>query len=81
MVVAGVVRLLDSSVHEADDLIEGAELLASVVGLAVLHAHLLDDVHAKGIKDVTEVVHVQLASAIPIVDGADLLDLISVLNN
>jgi hypothetical protein len=46
----------------------------------VLHAHLLDDVHAKGIKDVTEVVHVQLASAIPIVDGADLLDLISVLN-
>ena len=78
VVVAGAVGLLDGLLHELDDLIVLAELLAEVVGLAELDGGLLDDVHAQSIEDVHEVVHVDLAFGIPIVDGADLLDFISV---
>ena len=78
MVVAGAVGLLDGLLHELDDLIVLAELLAEVVGLAELDGGLFDDVHAQSIEDVHEVVHVDLAFGIPIVDGADLLDFISV---
>ena len=42
--------------------------------LAKAHADLLGDVHAKGVDDVTEEVHVEDALAIPVVDVADLLD-------
>merc|ERR1712158_197574 len=77
VVVASVLWLLDGLLDEADNLIKLAELLAGVVGLAVLDADLLDDVHAKGVEDIHEVVHVKDAFAIPIVDLADLLDIIS----
>ena len=78
VVIAGAVGLLDGLLHEFDDLVILAELLAGVVGLAVLDGDLFDDVHAQSIEDVHEVVHVNLAFGIPIVDGADFLDFISV---
>jgi len=78
MVVTSAVGLLDGLLHELDDLIVLAELLASVIGLAVLDGDLLDDVHAQGVEDIHEVVHVNLAFCVPIIDGADFLDLISV---
>ena len=79
MVVARVLGLLDGLIHEFDDFVEGAELLASVVGLTELDGDLLGNVHAEGVEDVHEVVHVEFASAIPIVDFADLSGLSFVL--
>ena len=79
MVVARVLGLLDGLIHEFDDLVEGAELLASVVGLTELDGDLLGNVHAEGVEDVHEVVHVKFTSAIPIVDFADLSGLSFVL--
>jgi len=76
VVVTGVLGLLEGLLDEGDDLIELAELLAGVVGLAVLDADLLDDVEAKGVEDVHEVVHVEDTLHVPIVDLADLLDII-----
>ena len=81
MVVAGVLGLLEGLLDEGDDLIELAELLAGVVGLAVLDADLLDNVEAKGVEDVHEVVHVEDTLHVPVVDLADLLDIIGALFN
>ena len=41
--------------------------------------YLLGDVHAKSIEDIHEVVHVEYAFAIPIVDVADLKNSIGIL--
>jgi len=76
VVVAGVLGLLEGLLDEGDDLIELAELLAGVVGLAVLDADLLDDVEAEGVEDVHEVVHVEDTLHVPVVDLADLFDVI-----
>jgi hypothetical protein len=78
VVVSGIIGLLDGLLHEGNDLIKFAEFFASIVSLTILDANLLDDIHAKGIEDVHEVVHVQHAFAIPIVDVADPLDFVSV---
>ena len=77
VVVTGVLRLLQSLLSKGDDLVKLAELLASIVSLTVLDADLLDDVDAKSIKDVHEVVHVKFTLHVPIVDLADLPDIIS----
>merc|ERR1739849_67224 len=58
VVVTNNLRLLQSLLDKADDLVKLAELLASIVSLAELDADLLDDVDTKGIEDVHEVVHV-----------------------
>ena len=79
VVVARVLGLLDGFIHEFDDLIKCAELLASVVGLTKFDGDLLGNVHAEGIEDVHKIVHVKFASAIPIVDFADLSGLSFVL--
>ena len=42
--------------------------------LAKADADLLGDVHAKGVDDIAEEVHVEDTLAIPVVDVADLLD-------
>ena len=76
VVVTRVLRLLQSLLSQGDDLIELAELLASVVSLAVLDADLLDDVEAKGVEDVHEIVHVEFTLHVPIIDLADLPDII-----
>merc|ERR1712029_442474 len=77
VVVTNDLRLLQSLLDKADDLVKLAELLASIVSLAELDADLLDDVDAKGKEDVHEVVHVNFTLHVPIVDLADLSDIIS----
>ena len=79
VVVAGVFRLLDGLLDKGDNFVEFAELLLDIVGLTVLDSGLLGEVHAEGIEDVHEVVHVKLALAVPIVDVADSADFISIL--
>jgi hypothetical protein len=78
VVVAGVVGLLACIADEFDDLVELAELLLVVVLLAMCHAHLLGNVHAHGVHDVTEVVHVKLALAVPVINVANSLNLLSI---
>ena len=74
MVVSKSLRFLQGLIDELGDLVEFAELLAIVISLAVFHANLLGDVEVEGIEDVHEVVHVQDAFAIPVIDVADFLD-------
>ena len=74
VVGAGGLGGLLGLVDQLDDLVELGKLLALLVGLAEANQDLLGDVQAKGVDDVHEEVHVQLAFAIPIVDVTDLLD-------
>merc|ERR1711881_511050 len=71
VVVSGVLRGLEGLVDELGDLVEGGELLLLLL-LAEAHADLLGDVETQGVNDIHQVVHVELAFAIPIVDLADL---------
>jgi len=78
VVVSGVFGLLDGSLDKFDNFVEFHEFLVNIVGLTELDASLLGQVHAHGVEDVHEVEHVDLAFAIPIVDGADLFDSFSI---
>merc|ERR1739845_117534 len=71
MVVSSVFWLLNSLLDKGYNLIELAEFLLNVISLTILDGSLLGEVHAKGIEDVHEVVHVEFALAMPIVDIAD----------
>ena len=79
MVVTGVFGLLGSLVHESNNFVKSAELFAGVISLAVLDANFLDNVHAHSVEDVHEIVHVNFASAIPIIDVANPQNFFSIL--
>ena len=81
MVVTGVFGLLGSLVHKSNNFVKSAELFAGVISLAVLDANFLDNVHAHSIEDVHEIVHVNFASAIPIIDVANPQNFFSILEN
>merc|ERR1712110_1395161 len=71
MVVTSVVWLLDGLLDKGYNLVKLAVFLLNIVGLSVFDSGLLGEVHAKGIEDVHEIVHVKFALAMPIVDIAD----------
>ena len=77
MVVAMVFGGLQGSVDHGDDIVEAGEFLLLFFLLAISHADLLGDVESKGIHDVTKVEQVELSLAMPIVNFADLLDIVS----
>lgn len=79
MIVAGVIGLFDGLVDEFDNLIKLAEFLFGIVLLTVLDADRLHEVHAHGVHDVAEVVHVQFTFSMPVVDSTDPFDFISIL--
>jgi hypothetical protein len=79
MVVTGVFGLLGSLVHESNNFVKSAELFSGVISLAVLDANFLDNVHAHSVEDVHEIVHVNFASAIPIIDVANPQNFFSIL--
>ena len=81
MVVTGVFGLLGSLVHESNNFVKSAELFAGVISLTVLDANFLDNVHAHSVEDIHEIVHVNLASAIPIIDVANPQNFFSILEN
>merc|ERR1711936_1002939 len=78
MVVSSMFGFLDSLFDEADNLIVLAEFLSKVISLAVFDGDFFGQIHSKCIENVHEIVHVQLAFTIPIVDGADLFNSISI---
>merc|ERR1712156_255305 len=78
MVVSSVFRLSNNFLGKFNNLIEFAELLLNIVSLAVLDANLLGEVHAHGVEDIHEVVHVKDTLAMPIIDVADSLNFISI---
>ena len=77
MVVAVVFGGLQGSVDHGDNFVEAGEFLVLFFLLAILHADLLGDVESQGIHDVTKVEQVELSLAMPIVNFADLLDIVS----
>ena len=77
MVVSGALWFLQGLIDELGDLVKLEEFLAIVISLAIFDAHLLGDVVVEGIENVHEVVHVQNAFAIPVIDVADFLDFFS----
>merc|ERR1712156_1396732 len=77
MVVAMVFGGLQGSVDHGDDIVEAGEFLLLFFLLAVSHADLLGDVESKGIHDVTKVEQVESSLAMPIVNFADFLDIVS----
>ena len=79
MVVTSVFWLLDGLLDKGYNLIEFAEFLLNIVSLAVFDANLLGEVHAHGVEDIHEVVHVKNTLAMPIIDVADPLNFISIL--
>ena len=81
MVVTGVFGLLVSLVHESNNFVKSAELFAVVISLAVLDANFLGNVHAHSVEDVHEIVHVNFASDIPIIDVANPQNFFSILEN
>ena len=81
MVITGVFWLLGSLVHESDNFVKSAELFTGVISLTVLDANFLDNVHAHSVEDVHEIVHVNFASAIPIIDVANPQNFFSILEN
>ena len=81
MVITGVFWLLGSLVHESDNFVKSAELFTGVISLTVLDTNFLDNVHAHSIEDVHEIVHVNFASAIPIIDVANSQNFFSILEN
>merc|ERR1711923_368119 len=64
--------------YNLHNLIEFAEFLLNIVSLAVFDANLLGEVHAHGVEDIHEVVHVKDTLAMPIIDVADPLNFISI---
>merc|ERR1712242_623256 len=78
MIVSSVFRLLDSLLDKGYNLIKLAEFLLNIISLSVFDSGLLGQIHAKGIEDVHEVVHVKFALAMPIVDIADPSNFISI---
>ena len=81
MVVTGVFGLLVSLVHESNNFVKSAELFAVVISLAILDANFLGNVHAHSVEDVHEIVHVNFASDIPIIDVANPQNFFSILEN
>ena len=79
MIVACVVGLFDALIDEFDDLVKLAEFLFGIILLTVLYADRLHEVHAQGVHDVPEVVHVQFTFSMPVVDSTDPFDFISIL--
>ena len=79
MVISSVFGLSDNFLGKFDNLIEFAEFLLNIVSLAVFDANLLGEVHAHGVEDIHEVVHVKDTLAMPIIDVADPLNFISIL--
>ena len=79
MIVAGVVGLFDALVDEFDDLVKLAEFLFGIVLLTVLDTDRLHEVHAHGVHNVPEVVHVQFTFSMPVIDGTDPFDFITIL--
>ena len=77
MVVAVVFGGLQGSVDHGDNFVEAGEFLLLFFLLAIGHADLLGDVESQGIHDVTKVEQVELSLAMPIVNFADLLDIVS----
>ena len=77
MVVAVVFGGLQGSIDHGDNFVEAGEFLALFFLLAIGHADLLGDVESQGIHDVTKVEQVELSLAMPIVNFADLLDIVS----
>ena len=79
VVVSSMFRLLNNLLGKSDNLIEGKEFLFNIISLAVFDASLLGKVHAHGVEDIHEVVHVKDTLAMPIIDVADPLNFISIL--
>merc|ERR1712018_91923 len=70
--------LLDCLLDKGYNLIKLAESLLNIVSLTIFDSGLLGEVHAKGIEDIHEVVHVKFALDMPIVDIADPSNFISI---
>ena len=76
MVVSGVFGLLDGLLDKSDNLVELLVCLLDIISLTVLDSGLFGEVHAQGVEDVHEVVHVKFSLAMPIIDVADPPDFI-----
>ena len=79
MVVSSVFWLSNNFLGKFNDFVEWEEFLLNIIGLAPFDANLLGEVHAHGVEDIHEVVHVKDTLAMPIIDVADPLNFISVL--
>merc|ERR1711928_133235 len=78
VVVSSVFWLLNNLLGKSDNLIEGKEFLFNIISLAIFDTSLLGEVHAHGVEDIHEVVHVKDTLAVPIVDVADPLNFFNV---
>jgi len=69
-----VFGLFDGLSDEFDNLVIGLVCLLGIISLTVLDTGLLGEVHATGVENVHEVVHVKFSLGMPIIDAADPLD-------
>merc|ERR1712083_708146 len=70
--------MIVSGVFWLSNLIEWKEFLLNIISLAIFDTNLFGEVHAHGVEDIHEVVHVKDTLAMPIIDVADPLNFISI---